>query len=140
MQLYTKESIDIDAPVSKVWEIVTKPSHIKQWEDFVGDYGDDSPLEVGREIIWKDGEDHLKGMVTGLEPLTLIRVSFRDSTWERAIPPEDFTYVLELFSTGEHTLATITKGDYKKIPHSEKIYTKAHESNELAKIKKLAEK
>lgn len=38
--LIVKNNIRIDAPVSRVWEILTKPEYIRQWGMLPEDFGD----------------------------------------------------------------------------------------------------
>jgi len=78
--LFTRDSIEINAPLSVIWKILITPKYIRKWEDFPADWGGKDKLTIGREIVWKDedGNPSVKGTVIKLEPERLLQVTLHD--------------------------------------------------------------
>lgn len=136
-QLTVKDSIEINAPVSKVWEILIAPKYIRQWDELPQDF-EDFYLEKGRTIEWT-GASRL--MVTDCEPLELLRLSLYVLKWE--LPPSGYNiaYTYNLSENDAATLLTIEIGDFSILPDGENYFEKAQEFSEkaLQKIKNLSE-
>jgi hypothetical protein len=54
-QLIIKDQIQINATKEQVWEILTNPNYIKQWDDIPGNYAG-GHLKWGSVIEWESLE------------------------------------------------------------------------------------
>jgi uncharacterized protein YndB with AHSA1/START domain len=135
--LTVRKEIRIEAPVSKVWEVLIAPKYIRQWDDLPQDF-EDYYLEHGRTIDWS-GMTRLT--VTACEPNELLIFSLYVSKWE--LPPSsyDIGYRYYLFSEGDGTLLRIEIGDFSVLPDGNDYYGSSIEFAETAleKIKNLSE-
>lgn len=138
-----KAAISINAPVSKVWEALTKPEIIKQYffgTDTTTDWKPGSPITFKGEWEGKSYED--KGTVMLVEPEKLIRYSYWSSMSGIEDKPENYVIITYKLSheNGEDdkTHITITQ---ENIPDEK---TKAHSEQNWAKVlnglKELLEK
>ena len=79
--LMIEKTIDINAPASKVWEVLVHPDWLKRWASAFseGTYAE-SDWEPGSEVLWKDkeGSTGAKGKVVANEPFKLLKVAFYD--------------------------------------------------------------
>ena len=147
-QLIVKNSIVINAPVSKVWDALTNPEQTKKYMfgcETVSDWKKGSPL------LWKgfyEGKDviFVKGNIVDIKPETLLAyttIDPNDSTV--ADSPENYlTVTYELSTENGQTVLTVTQGDYSKVAEGEKRYKEAFNNGEgwnpiLVEIKKLVE-
>src|SRR5947209_2887423 len=88
--LFVKQSIEIQAPAAKVWQILTDSGLTRSWvREF---FGQDAELvsdwKLGSPVAWKvvrDGKTYVEGNVTALEPNKLLRYTVFDVRGER--PP-----------------------------------------------------
>ncbi len=144
--LYFHDSIQIKAPISKVWEVLTKPEYMEAWFDLAADYSSmkGEPLKLGSEILWKNDEHkvYVKGEVIELEKEKLLTTSLYDEAWKIKLAPEEVAYSYTLTENKEGTLLELKFGDFTKVPEGEKIYQDfvgAPKNTEFEKIKMLAE-
>ena len=142
--LFTHDSIEIHAPLSKVWKVLTTVQLLKQWEIIPVDYGDLTHLTVGRTILWKDenGVVQVKGTVLDTFHHKHLKVSLQDLSWKNPPKPEEFYYEYLLEDRNGSTLLTLRMGDFRAIPGGENQFeeTKDDTSDELVTIKAFAEK
>lgn len=135
--LTVRKEIRIEAPVSKVWEVLIAPKYIRQWDDLPQDF-EDYYLEHGKTIDWS-GMTRLT--VTAYEPHELLIFSLYVSKWE--LPPSsyDIGYRYYLSSEGDGTLLRIEIGDFSVLPDGNDYYGSSIEFAETAleKIKNLSE-
>jgi uncharacterized protein YndB with AHSA1/START domain len=135
--LTVKESIEINAPVSKVWEVLIAPKYIRQWDELPQDF-EDFYLEKGRTIEWTGSS---KLTVTDCEPHELLRLSLYVLKWE--LPPSNYNiaYTYNLGESGTACLLTVEIGDFGTLPDGTNYFEKAQEFAEkaLQKIKSLSE-
>jgi uncharacterized protein YndB with AHSA1/START domain len=135
--LTVRKEIRIEAPVSKVWEVLIAPKYIRQWDDLPQDF-EDYYLEYGKTIDWS-GMTRLT--VTTYEPHELLTFSLYVSKWE--LPPSsyDIGYRYYLSSEGDGTLLRIEIGDFSALPDGNDYYGSSIEFAETAleKIKNLSE-
>ncbi len=133
-------SIEINAPVSKVWEALTTPDIIKQYffgTDAVSDWKVGSPLIFKGEWEGKKYED--KGTILDIVPNKLFKYTYWSSMSGIEDKPEnyvDITY--ELTKKNNHTILEVTQEnipDEKTKDHSEQNWRKV-----LGDLKKLLEK
>ena len=130
---------DIKAPVSKVWDALTKPEIIKQY--FFGtntetEWKVGGPLKFYGEYQGHKYED--KGTVLAFEPQQLIRYKYWSSMSGTEDKPENYlTITYKLGGSGDHSHLEITQenvADEKTKTHSEENWKKV-----LAGLKNLVE-
>lgn len=145
LPLFTKDSVDIDAPLERVWEILTNPALIRQWWDMPMDFGDDSAITVGRKIVWKEknGNPIVEGTVVSIDPQKSIVIGVRSLTdGPLAGDLKDFTHRYDLTPIPGKIQISFTLGDFAKIPKGEEHFEEARKfgGTELKKIREIAER
>lgn len=117
-------NISINAPVSKVWDALTKPEIIKQYffgTDTKSDWKVGSPVTFKGEWAGKKYED--KGTVTDNQPNTLLSYFYWSSMSGKADKQENYANVTyELTQKNNATDLTVTQdnvADEKTKEHSE---------------------
>ncbi len=147
-ELFIKNTIKINAPTAKVWDVLTNPEMTKIYMfgcETVSDW------KVGSELLWKgnyEGKEMIfvKGHIVTIEPNTKLVYSTFDPNSAIADIPENYlnvTYLL--FEENGVTTFSVTQGDYNKVAEGEKRYKEGSNNGEgwnpiLVEIKKLAEK
>jgi uncharacterized protein YndB with AHSA1/START domain len=133
-------NISINAPVSKVWDALTKPEIIKQYffgTEAKSDWKVGSPLTFRGEWEGKSYED--KGTITANEPHKLLSYSYWSSMSGKEDKPENYANVTyELTQRNNATELTVTQdniADEKTKQHSEQNWRSV-----LNDLKKLLEK
>jgi len=145
-QLIAEESIEIDAPVRVVWELLTDPDKIKNWSALNIEFKEDSLLEMGSEFYWKDekGKTYGKGTIIEFEPEKAIRTSAYFYSWNKSIDPDALTDIYMVSKRNGKVLLTHTYGDFSQVPGGRELYEEyvrsvTPENRELKKIKAMAE-
>ncbi len=135
-----KVSTVINAPVSTVWEALTKPEIIKQYffgTDTITDWKVGSPLIFKGEWEGKKYED--KGTVLKFEPNKMLQYNYWSSMSGIEDKPENYVRITYFVSQEkEKTLLTISQEnipDEKTKEHSEQNWKKV-----LNNLKNLLEK
>lgn len=145
-KLFVEKTIEIAAPASSVWDVLTKREWTREWAPaFVGgaDFHIESNWELASPVLWKDqdGTTIVEGTVTALEPQTLLRFTVFDVRGDRPpVTPEDgITYEL----TEHHGITTLRlrQGDFSAMADGEKYRRLSADiwDRVLPKIKELAE-
>ena len=144
-QLIAKKSIDISAPASKVWNVITTDETVSVF--MLGmkpltDWKEGSPINwVGRH----EGEEHniAKGSIQELSLNKKLQYSFFYGGYGHAdIPAHYQTVVLELESLNDRqTRLTAQQGDYSVFEDGEAYIKHADSfwSQAVLKIKELSE-
>jgi uncharacterized protein YndB with AHSA1/START domain len=146
-KLIVKNSIEINAPASSVWDALTNPEQTKKYMFGCETVSDWKP---GSDLLWKgtyEGKEmvFVKGKIVDIQPGKFLAYTTIDpnSTIEDA--PENYlTVTYELSRVNDQTLLTVTQGDYSKVADGEKRYKEASNNGEgwnpiLVEIKKLVE-
>jgi len=148
-RLYVEKSIDIDAPATIVWTVLTSPKFTEQWSGFFGATG---PIETdwnpGGRVSWKNaaGEVYVSGVVTAAETNKLLRFTVRAIKPEMqpmsGLAEDDITQTYALAERAGRTTLSIAHGDFSKLRDGEKIRPGAASvwDGVLPKIKELAER
>jgi uncharacterized protein YndB with AHSA1/START domain len=136
-QLTVNDKVFIEAPVSKVWEVLVAPKYIRQWDDLPHDF-DDYYLETGRTIEWSGIS---KMTVTVCDPHKSLVFSLYVSKWEQPPAAYDIGYRYDLKEQDSGTLLRLSIGDFSILPDGDDYYKTSKEfaANALGKIKSLAE-
>jgi uncharacterized protein YndB with AHSA1/START domain len=144
--LIAEKSIDITAPASKVWAVLTQRS--SEWSDLFGARGPvESDWKVDSDILWRnaDGVVYVTGRVLASELATLLRFTVRSTQREMqplsGRPEDDITQTYALAERGGRTTLSIAHGDFRHLAKGEEIYpaVMAGWDQLLARFKMLAE-
>ena len=120
----------IDAPVERVWELITRPEHVGRW---FGDAGAEIDLRPGGELVirWADhGTTH--GRVVSVQPHT--RFSYRWAPFTEPggeAPVEGNSTLVEftLEPDGDGTRLRVVESGFSSLATSEDQRTKNHAGN-----------
>jgi uncharacterized protein YndB with AHSA1/START domain len=140
-KLVVKKSIEVNAPASKVWEVVSSPGAWKRWMLVVPEVEGDGHLKLGSKVLWKDehGKAYLTGTVTALEANQRLVLDLQDVSWTRKAEPGEVTYALTLLEANGRTSVAFALGDLSIDPEAKQWYDAYAESQELEVIKEMAE-
>jgi uncharacterized protein YndB with AHSA1/START domain len=147
MKKFIQNTITIDAPAAKVWDILVNPEQTKKYMfgcEALSDWKQGSPL------IWKmiyEGKDFIpvKGIIVSIEPEKRLEYTVIDPNSAIEDIPENYlTVIYELFTDNNQTVLTVTQGDYAKVADGEKRYQDSYNNGEgwnpiMVEIKKVAE-
>jgi uncharacterized protein YndB with AHSA1/START domain len=132
-------SITIQAPATKVWDVLTKPALVKQWQ-----YGSDieTDWQVGNSIRFKsewNGKIYEQwGSIIELKLYSLIKYSlFAPSPGVEDKPENYFIMTYQLKENNNTTTLEIIKEDNNPESHTE---NESEENSILTTLKNLAEK
>jgi len=135
-----QQSININVPISKVWDALINPKLIKQYmfdTDAVSDWKEGSPLIFKGE--WKGKKYDDKGIILKMEPNRIFQYSHFSPVSGVPDVPENYHIVtIELEGKGEQTKLTLCQDnnkDEETNKHSEKMW-----GSMLEALKKLLEK
>ena len=148
MELLVKNTISINAPAAKVWDVLTNPEQTKKYMfgcQTVSDWKQGSTLEwkgnyEGKEMVF------VKGKIVAIRPgkfLSYTTIDPNNAAMED-IPENYLTVTYDLKEENGQTILTVTQGDYNKVADGEKRYKEASNNGEgwnpiLVEIKKVAE-
>ncbi|NCI46919.1 SRPBCC family protein [Sediminibacterium soli] len=106
-------SINIDAPVERVWAALTDPALIKKYfhdTDAESDWKPGSPIRWTGQWQGRPYED--KGRVYESQPNRLLKHDYWSSRWEKEQPDKPENYVMityELQPEGDRTVLLVTQ-------------------------------
>src|SRR5947208_7251630 len=146
-KLFVKQSIEIHAPASSVWNALTKPEYTDQWAlEFSGgtEFHIESDWKLGSPVLWKghDGSVIVQGNVTSLEPNRFLRFTVFDVRGEKPPVTEEDGITYELTEQNGKTILRLSQGDFSMMAEGEKYQRMSAEvwDRVLPKVKELAEK
>lgn len=136
-QLIVKESIEINAPATKVWDVLVTPRYIKEWDDVPEGFADEQ-LRLGSVLEWPG---HARLTVVTFEPGRCLSLRLVVASWQPPIP-DNIAYTYALAVSGGQTILTITVGDFGQLLDGQDYYDASIEFSQTAsrKIKDLAER
>lgn len=148
-KLVVEKSIDIDAPPSKVWAVLTKPELTKQWATMFGAVGPiESDWRPGSRVAWRnaEGEVYVQGMVRKVDENRRLEFTVRDVN--RAMQPtsgreeDDITQTYTLRDDGGRTHLATAHGDFAKLANGAQLFPRvaAFWDELLPKLKALSER
>jgi uncharacterized protein YndB with AHSA1/START domain len=145
--LFVKNTIIINAPAAKVWDVLTNPHQTKKYMfgcETVSDWKKGSTLEwvapyEGKDVVF------VKGTIKEIQPWKLLAYTTIDATAPLKDSPENYlvaTY--ELSEDRGKTTLNVTQGDFAKVADSEKRYADVYNNGEgwnpiMVQIKEIAE-
>jgi len=146
-KLFVDQSTEINAPVSNVWEVLTKREYTSQWAP---EFSGGSPFQIesdwypGSPVLWKDSESKtiVEGNVTALQPQKLMRFTVFDVRNERPPVTEEDGITYQLSEKDGKTILHVLQGDFSAIPDGEKYRDMSADvwARVLPKVKELAER
>jgi len=147
-KLFVEKTIEINAPVTKVWDALTQVKNTSQWaEEFSGGgpkFHIESEWKPGSPVLWKseDGSTTAEGNVTAVEPLKLLRYTVFDVRSEKPKVTEEDGITYELNEQNGKTTLKILQGDFSSMADGEKYHRLTAENWDrvLPKVKAIAEK
>lgn len=147
-RLIAEKAIEINAPASRVWTVLTNPQFNEKWAALFAAKGPiDSDWKLGSKVLWRNAEDqvYVTGTVIALEPNRLLRFTVRSTTKEMqplsGRDEDDITQTYALAEQDGHTTLSIAHGDFSKLANGDKILPAVVTGWDklLALIKELAE-
>ncbi len=145
-KLFVDTSIDINAPIGRVWDVLTRREKTGEWAfEFTGGapFYIESEWKMGSPVLWKDqnGAVIVEGTVTALEPYTLLRFTVFDVRGEKPPVTEEDGITYRLSEQGGKTTLQVRQGDFSGMADAEKFHRMSEEIWErvLPKVKALAE-
>lgn len=135
--LVVKNSIRINAPLNRVWEVLTKPQYIRQWDELPEDFGD-YEISPATLIEWPG---YSKLSVVEFELNKKLRYALYVPAWnDESINNIGYTYSLAVDENG-YTWLTVEIGDFAILNDADKYYNESFTFGQTAsqKIKELAE-
>jgi len=134
--LLVTAQLQIPALPSRVWQVLTTPRYLRQWDDLPEGFGEEA-LTLGSIIAW---EGHATLTVTEFEPARRLRMALYVATWPQPPSAYDIAYTYDLAAQDDGTRLTITVGDFAPLANGQEYYDASVEFAEVAgqKIKALA--
>jgi uncharacterized protein YndB with AHSA1/START domain len=146
-KLFVDKSIEINAPVSKVWDVLTGREYTAQW---ASEFSGGSPLHIesdwklGSPAQWKDSEGKtiVEGNVTALEPKKLLRFTVFDVRSQKPPVTEEDGITYQLSEEEGKSTLHVLQGDFSAMAEGEKYRGMSAEiwDRVLPKVKELAER
>jgi len=108
-----KHALDIDAPATEVWRVLTTPELVREWASA---YTDGLHIRTswreGDEVTWKeaDGRTRARGAIAAVKPERLLRFEYT----EGVVAPEgrSFCDTFEIIENGRMTRLEFTTGPF----------------------------
>jgi uncharacterized protein YndB with AHSA1/START domain len=146
-KLFVEKTIEINAPITKVWDVLTSPEYTSEWAtEFSGgaEFHIESDWKPGSRVLWKDqvGNVIVEGYVTAVEPNTFLRFTVFDVRGEKPPVTEEDGITYKLTEHSGKTTLQLLQGDFSVMPEGEKYHRLSSEvwDRVLPKVKALAEK
>jgi uncharacterized protein YndB with AHSA1/START domain len=148
-KLVVEKSIDIAAPPSKVWAVLTKPEFTKEWATMFGAAGPiESDWSPGSRVAWRnaEGKVYVQGKVMDVETDRCLRFTVRDVN--RDMQPvsgreeDDITQTYTLRDENGRTRLATAHGDFSKLANGAQLFPRvdAFWNELLPKLKELSER
>src|SRR5215510_4782165 len=120
-RLFVDQSIEMNSPASRVWEVLTVPGYTAEWaSEFNGGepFHIESDWELGSPVFWKDknGKTIVEGNVTAVEPQKLLRFTVFDVRSERPAVTQEDGITFQLLEKDGKTVLQVLQGDFSGMP------------------------
>lgn len=134
--LKVADQISINAPIHKVWDILTNPQFIKEWDDIPENYSG-GLLRLNTVLEW---EGHAKMVVTEFDELKTLKLNLFLPKVKLDPSDYDVSYQYTLTKNGDIVLK-FEIGDFSPLPNAQDYYESTIEwlNTAKVKIKELAE-
>jgi uncharacterized protein YndB with AHSA1/START domain len=132
-----KDKIEINAAKEKVWEVLTNPDFIKQWDELPENYSS-GQLKMGSVIEW---EGYSRLIVTEFEEASKLKLSMFLPRVTLDASMYDVSYQYTLSGDKNSTVVHFEIGDFSTLPNAQDYYDASLTFVQTAKgkIKELAE-
>ena len=70
-----EREVEIDAPVEKVWEVITDPKHWQQWFPGVNGAVKATSINEGARFEWTSANQNGKGTIEKMEPKKYLEIT-----------------------------------------------------------------
>ena len=111
-----EREIHVEAPPEVVFEVISRPEHIRQWWDVACDV-EPSPGETG-ELVWADGDDpraHVQAItIVTTEPPRLFAFRWTHPLDEPAAVENSLLVTFELVPSGSGTQLRLTETGFRE--------------------------
>jgi len=145
-KLFVDQSIEINAPASNVWRVLTERASTAKWAN---EFSGGSPFHIesdwnpGSPVLWKDSEGKtiVEGNVSALQPQKLLRFTVFDVRSEKPPVTEEDGITYQLSEENGKIILHVLQGDFSAIPEGEKYRDMSADvwARVLPKVKELAE-
>lgn len=140
-------SIEIKAPISKVWDTLVNPVQTKKYMFGCETISDWKP---GSELLWEgeyEGKKMIfvKGTILDIKPEKFLAYTTIDPNSTIDDKSENYlTVTYQLTEKDNKTIFTVKQGDYSKVAEGERRYQESYNNGEgwnpiLVQIKEIAE-
>ena len=132
-----KDKIEINASKEKVWEVLTNPNFIKQWDDIPENYPG-GHLQINSVLEW---EGYSKMTVTEFDKPNKLKMNLYLPKVELEPTEYDINYTYDLTEVNGKTVLAFEIGDYAQLTKAIDYYDASLEWVQTAKqkIKELSE-
>lgn len=132
-----KDKIEINTTKDKVWDILTNPDFIKQWDDIPENYTG-GHLQLYSVIEW---EGYSKMTVTEIDKPNKLKMNLFLPNVELNPSQYDTNYIYFLSESNGKTVLSFEIGDFSQLPKAKEYYDATLEWVQTAKekIKQLSE-
>ena len=142
-ELVIRKTIEVDAPVSILWKVLTDNEFIKQY--MFGCYAE-TDWTPGSPLLWMgsaDGKLYVKGHVVSIKPpYRLVYTVIDPNSTIADIPSNYLTMTYDLKERNDRaSVLEVTQGDFAAVENGENRYRDSldEDNSVLTGIKKLAE-
>ncbi|GCE30999.1 hypothetical protein KDA_64830 [Dictyobacter alpinus] len=134
--------VTMHAPLDRVWEAITKPELVKQWQygtTLITDWQEGSPIIYRNE--WDGNIYEQKGTILEVEPQKQVKFSlFAPRPGLEDLPENYFTMIYALVEANGKTTLTITQDDPREQELQEQVEPDEEEENAiLSALRRLVE-
>lgn len=140
-QLIVRDEILIEANSQKVWEVLTKPKYVAEWDELPENYPNEDMTE-GSKVIQElpNGGQSITKIIRAVVQKEL-KIALNVSNWEVKPNEGGVAYNYQLKEKGDSTLLRIEIGDFSLIKDGKMYYDASVEFASHSKqiIKKLSE-
>lgn len=135
--LIIKDKIEINASKERVWEVLTNPDYLKQWDELPENYSG-GHLELNSVIEW---EGYSKLTVTEMEKPDKFKMKMYLPKVDLDPLKYDTCYNYTLTGDSDKTILSFEIGDFSPLPNPQNYFDSSLEWVQAAKqkIKELAE-
>jgi uncharacterized protein YndB with AHSA1/START domain len=142
-ELLIRKSIDVNAPVSALWKILTDAEFIPQ---YMFGCRAETDWKPGSPLLWKgvaDGKLYVNGYIVSVEPPRRLQYTIFDPNSSlKDVPSNYLTMTYDLKARGDKaSTLEITQGDFSAVEDGQRRYQDSLGGGDtvLEGIKKLAE-
>jgi uncharacterized protein YndB with AHSA1/START domain len=116
-KLIVKDKIEINATKHDVWEVLTNPDYIKQWDDIPENYSG-GHLQTNSVIEW---EGYSRMTVTEFDKPNMLKLNLYPSKVDLAPSLYDASHTYSLVEKNGTTTLNFLIGDFSSLPNEKTI-------------------